>query len=272
MNSHSATAAVLLVAACATTAAAQDEGPRFAEISYGDVVASQLEIEDDSLVDGSLYKMYVLSGVAGDSVTISLSSRDFNTHLMLTDSVDTVLEADDDSGGECNSHLTAVLPTDGYYIVYATSTFRARVGEFELSVQKGLHSPGSTAVCGGFFETKGAVAIGDSIRGNLGPPDQILQGSYYQVWDVSIPVGETATIDLKSGEFDAVLVLYRGFASPLTMDDDGGGACHARLVIEGPSYPIKVMIRSGKEEETGEFQLRVVPGALPVVAESQCLP
>jgi hypothetical protein len=269
---HTATAVALLLAAGAATAAAQDRVPNFAEVSYGDVVASHLGIEDDSLIDGALYKMYLFTGEAGDSITISLSSSDFNTQLLLTDSVDTLLESDDDSGGECNSRLSAVLPSDGYYVIYATSAFRAKVGQFELSIQKGTYPRGSTAVCGGFFETMGTVAMGDSVQGTLGPPDQILRGSYYQVWDVSIPVGETATIDLKSGEFDAVLVLYRGFATPLMMNDDGGGACHARIVIEGPDYPLKAMVRTGKAEETGTYQLRILTGALPVIEESQCLP
>ena len=272
MNSYTATAAALLVAACAAKAAAQDEAPTISQIAYGEAITSHLGFDDDSLMDGSYYKRYVFTGEAGDSVTVSMASRDFNTHLMLTDSVDAVLESDNDSGGECNSHLTAVLPVDGLYIVYATSAYRAKVGEFELSVQQGMHAPASTARCGGFFESKGTVAMGDSIQGILGPPDPEFQGSYYQIWDIAIPVGDTATIDLRSGQFDALLVLYRGFASALRMNDDGGGACHARLVVEGPDYPIKVMVRTSKEAETGEFQLRVVPGALPVVEQSQCLP
>jgi hypothetical protein len=272
VNSYTATAAALLVAACAARVAAQDEAPTITQIAYGELVTGHLGMEDDSLIDGSFYRMYVFNGETGDSVTVSMSSRDFNTQVLLTDSLDKVLDSDDNSGGECNSHLTAVLPVEGFYVVYATSAYRAKFGEFELSVQKGMHAPASTEGCGGFFESKGTIAVGDSVRGTLGPPDPELQGSYYQVWDVSIPVGDTATIDLRSGQFDALLVLYRGFASALRMNDDGGGACHARLVVEGPDYPIKVMVRSSKEEETGEFQLRVVPGALPVVEQSQCLP
>jgi len=273
VSPRTATAAALLLVACAASVAAQqDEIPDFTEISYGEVITSRLRIEDDSLADGSLYKMYVFAGGEGDSVTVSLSSRDFNTHLFLADSVDTIIETDDDSGGDCNSHLTAVLPVAGRYIVYATSTYRAKVGEFELSVQKGMHAPAGTARCGGFFEIMGTVTMGDSVQGTLGPPNGKLQGSYYQVWDVAVPVGETATIDLKSGDFDAVLVLYRGFATPLMMNDDGGGACHARIVIQGPEYPLKAMVRTGKADETGEFQIRILPGALPVIEESQCLP
>jgi hypothetical protein len=276
VSSRTALAVALLLAACGTTAAAQDEQrediPDIKSIAYGDVVSDHLRADGDTLGDGSVYKMFVFNGDDGDSVTISLSSLDFNTYLLLADSVDTVLESDDDSGGKCNSQVTTVLPTTGRYILYATSAFSGKVGEFEVSVQKGMHAPPSTDPCAGFFETKGTVVMGDSVRGTLGPPDPMLGGSYYQIWDISIPVGDSATVDLKSGAFDAVLVLYRGFATALRMDDDGGGACHSRMIVEGPDYPLKVMVRSGKAEGTGEFQLRIVPEILPVVTESQCLP
>lgn len=254
-----------------TAAAAQEETASPTPIDFGETVTQRLEVTDDTLVDGSSYKMYIFAADAGDSVTISIKSIDFNTHLFLSDSVDTILETDDDSGGDCNAHLSTVIPTSGSYVIYATSTYPGRTGEYELELQKGMQAPTSTKRCGGFFTSKGTIALGDSTDGELGPPDGKLSGSYYQVWDLSIPVGETATVDFKSGNFDAVLVLYRGFAAALEMNDDGGGACHARLVITGPNFPLKIMLRTGKADETGEYQLRVIPGALPIVEESQCL-
>jgi hypothetical protein len=262
----------IMAASCVTAAAAQEDPGSPLTIDFGETVTQSLEAADDTLVDGSSYKMYLFIAEEGDSITIMLKSIDFNAHLFLSDSMDTILETDDDSGGDCNAHLSTVIPTSGTYAVYATSTYPGRAGQFELELHKGMQAPASTKRCGGFFQSKGTIALGDSTEGTLGPPDSKLGGSYYQIWDLEIPEGEAATVDFKSGSFDAVLVLYRGFASALEMNDDGGGACHARLVITGPNFPLKLMLRTGKADETGDYQLRVVPGALPVIAESQCLP
>ena len=261
----------LFAAALATAATAQDDNP-FIEISVGETHAGQLAAGSDSLADGSLFEVFLFSGEAGDTVTISVVSIDFNTHLLLADSLDAILETDDDSGGECNSHLAYVLPESGRYIVYATSTYRAKIGQYELSILPGTVPAPSSKRCGGFFDAKGTLALGETIEGTLGPPDPIIQGSYYQTWDLAVLVGDTVTVDFRSGNFDAFLLLYRGFATAIATNDDGGGACHARLVIVGSGAPLKVMLRTGKADETGDFTLSMVAGALPLVEESQCLP
>jgi len=261
----------LFAAALATAATAQDDNP-FLDISVGETYTGQLVAGGDSLVDGSWYEMFLFSGETGDTVTMSIASIDFNAHLFLADSLDTILETDDDSGGECNPHLTYVLPENGRYIVYVTSTYRAKVGHYELSVLPGTVPPPSSKRCGGFFQSNGSLALGGTIEGSLGPPDQKLGGSHYQIWELEIPVGDTVTVDYKSGNFDAFMVLYRGFATAIGTDDDSGGACHARLVVVGSGHPLKVMLRTGKADETGDFTLSMVAGALPLVEESQCLP
>jgi len=260
----------LFAAALATAATAQDDNP-FINIDVGETYTGQLKAGGDSLVDGSWFEMFLFAGEAGDTVTISIVSTDFNAHMFLADSVDTILETDDDSGGECNPHLTYVLPESARYIVYATTTYRAKVGNYELSVLPGTVPPPSSKRCGGFFQSNGSLALGGTIEGTLGPPDPKLSGSYYQIWDLEVPVGDTVTVDFKSGNFDAFLVLYRGFATAVGSNDDGGGACHARVVMIGTDHPLKVMLRTGKADETGDFTLSMVLGALPIVEVSQCL-
>ena len=106
--------------------------------------------------------------------------------------------------------------------------------------------------------------------GTLGPPDPKLGPSYYQVWGIDVPEGQTVTIDLQSIIFDARLTLLRGFATAVDANDDGAGACNARLVLTGDGHPYSVLMQSGKQDETGPFILRVQEGALPIVQESQC--
>ncbi len=247
-----------------------EENP-FIDIAFGDVVTGHLTPEDDTLSDGSHYKMYLLSGSAGDSITISLASLDFNSHLFLADSTDEILDTDDDTGGSCNSHINYVLPDSGRYIVYATSTYPRSVGEYRLSITKGMSPPGSTRRCAGFFETKGTLSAGDSVEGTLGPPDDSKLGSsYYQVWGLSVPAGDTVTVDLISDDFDARLRLYRGFATAVAGDDDCGGKCNARLVVGSVGHPYRLIMDTGKADETGKYVLKVTSGALPVTQQSEC--
>jgi len=245
-------------------------GNPFNPISYGETLSGYLTASDDSLQDGSLYKMFLFSGEAGDTVTISVNSLDFDAYLLFADSVDTILGSDNNAGGACNAQLTHVLPANGRYIVYATTNTAQQIGEFQVSIQQGSDAPVSSRPCGGFFEKNGVLSVGDSVMGDLGPPDPKLGPSYYQVWGIDVLQGQTVTIDLQSIIFDARLTLYRGFATAIDANDDGAGACNARIVMTGDGHPHSVVMTSGKQDETGPYILRVQEGALPIVQESQC--
>lgn len=265
-----AAAAVVLTTSTVIAQDAEEANNPFLPISYGETLSGFLTSADDSLADGSLYKMFLFSGEAGDSITLSVNSLDFNAHLLFADSMDNILADDGDGGGLCNAHMTQVLPTSGRYIVYATTFYPHEVGEFQITLAKGSAAPASTRPCGGFFDTNGSLTIGDSAMGTLGPPDQKLGPSYFQVWEVDVPEGQTATIDLQSIIFDARLTLYRGFATAIDANDDGAGACNARIVLTGDGHPHRVVMTTGKQDETGPYILRVQEGALPIVQESQC--
>jgi hypothetical protein len=266
-------AAALVTVSLAGSAPAQVvEQKPWQDIVYGETLAAFLTTSDDSLDDGSLYKSFVFSGEVGDSVTMEVSSIDFDAFLLFADSVGELLSSDDNGGGKCNSRMTFVLPQSGPYMVLATTKRPRSFGEFQVSVARGFVGQPGADRCSGFFDMKGTIAVGDSVMGTLGPPDGQWSQSYFQVWAIAVPAGDTATVDLRSGDFDALLLLYQGFSTAIDSDDDGGGACHARLHVVGSGHPMRVVMRSGKAQETGEYVLRVVPGALPKVPESQCAP
>ena len=265
-----AAAAVVLTTSTVIAQEEEEVNNPFLPIGYGETLTGFLTAADDSLADGSHYKMFLFAGEAGDSITISVNSLDFNAHLLFADSMDNILADDGDSGGLCNAHLTHVLPTSGRYIVYATTFYPHDVGEFQVSLTEGSADPSSTRPCGGFFDLNGTLTSGDSAMGTLGPPDSKLGPSYFQVWEIDVLEGQTATIDLQSIIFDARLTLYRGFATAIDANDDGAGACNARIVLTGDGHPHRVVMTTGKQDETGPYILRVQEGALPIVQESQC--
>ncbi len=248
----------------------------FQQITHGEVVVTFLTPSDDSLPDGSFYKGFVFTAETGEWVTISLLSLDFDAALLLTDSVGEISRvdwSDDDSGGECNAHLTTRIPVSGSYKILATSKHPGEVGEFQLSLAHGEREPSSTERCAGFFDLQGTLSPGDSAVGELGPlPDQEIGSDFFHVWALAVPSDQTVTVDLISDDFDARLTLYRGFRTPVDADDDGAGKCNARVVVTGGDHPQRIVITAGDEAGRGKYLLRMLNGALPIVERSQCTP
>jgi len=228
------------------------------------------EISPETLQDGSLFKAFLFDGAMGDTVTVSLTSQDFNAYVLFADPRDSILGFDDNGNGSCDARINYVLPETGQYAVYATSTTPGEYGEFQIALTRGNRTPAANDPCAGFLEWKGDLSVGDSIMGTLGPPDGKVGPSYYQVWRLRVPVGDTVTVDLVSDDFDARLTLYQGYATAVAADDDGGGKCNARVVLTGSAHSYRIVMTTGKEEETGSYVLRMVPGALPVTTESAC--
>ncbi|MGJ3251895.1 MAG: PPC domain-containing protein [Elainellaceae cyanobacterium] len=85
--------------------------------------------------DGSLYDEYTFEGRAGQQVTISLESPDFDTYLILLGPNDDVVAQNDDvSATNLNSSLTVTLPSNGTYRVIANSYSSGDRGGYELTV------------------------------------------------------------------------------------------------------------------------------------------
>ncbi len=102
------------------------------------------------------------------------------------------------------------------------------------------------------------LSIGDAVHGSLSSADILsVDGSHLEAWALDADAGETFSIDLISEDFDSYLyVVGPGFAEALR-DDDGGGACHARLdftVLETGRFHV---VASTMSAQTGTYQLRV---------------
>ena len=248
----------------------------FQQITPGEEVVAFLTSSDDSLPDGSFYKGFVFTAERGEWVTVSLRSLDFDAALLFTDSAGEISQvgwSDDDSGGECNAHLTTRIPVSGNYKILATSKYPGEVGEFRLSLARGEREPASTARCAGYFDLQGTLYPGDSVAGELElPPDEEIGSRPFHVWALAVPPDHTVTVDLISDDFDARVTLYQGFRTVVDADDDGAGKCNARLVVTGGDHPQRIVITAGDDAGHGKYLLRMLNGALPVVERSECTP
>ncbi|MBE9039632.1 M48 family metalloprotease [Oscillatoriales cyanobacterium LEGE 11467] len=95
-----------------------------------------LERGDDRLPqDNSYYDVHEFEGRAGESVTIRLESRDFDTYLILVDpDNEPVAENDDATEGNSNSTLSVTLPKDGTYLAIVNSYDSRGEGRYTISV------------------------------------------------------------------------------------------------------------------------------------------
>lgn len=85
--------------------------------------------------DGSLFDVYTFEGYAGQSVTITLQSLDFDPYLILLDKDGNQI-ADNDDLNESNqsSGLTVTLPNSGSYFAVVNGYDSNSRGEYILSV------------------------------------------------------------------------------------------------------------------------------------------
>ena len=108
-------------------------------IAVGETVNGSLFSSSCPLGDGSYFVPYSFSGLAGQQVSVLMTSASFDTFLFLLHPDGSTLEADDDGGGGSNSRIPAVsglltLPTTGTYVIRANSFSPGTTGSFSLTL------------------------------------------------------------------------------------------------------------------------------------------
>jgi serine protease Do len=86
--------------------------------------------------DGTLYDQYSFSGQAGQRVTITLESREFDTYLAVIDEAGNLVADNDDSDiNTTNSEVTFNLPMTGRYLIIVNGYSTADQGSYILLVR-----------------------------------------------------------------------------------------------------------------------------------------
>ena len=82
--------------------------------------------------------------------------------------------------------------------------------------------------------------------------------TYVQVWELGLRAGQAATVDLLSTDFDAYLMIVGPGIEGVLSDDDGAGACNARVTFTAPEAGVyRIAVNTIGTEDTGAFRLRV---------------
>jgi Trypsin-like peptidase domain len=245
---------------------------RLPRIAVGQTVTGRLAENDFVRPDGSYADSYVYMGRAGERITATLRSRDFDAWLVVDDPrSETWQEYDDDSGGDLDSELTVTLPHDGPYLIVANSVAAQATGSYQVTLRsagRGEVDPG-----GGGSGGRGTIAdlgrtrlpritSGQTVNGRLTPDDFLRtdDNTYVDGYLYAGRAGERLTITMRSSAFDSWLVFDDPNGPMRENDDDSGGGNDSQLTVTLPHDGNYVIVANSVSRSSGPYTLSVRSG------------
>jgi hypothetical protein len=197
-------------------------------IAFGQTVNGTLQSGDCTLPsDGSFFDAYTFSGTAGQQVSITMTSLQFDTYLYLLQPGETTITGttiqDDDGGGGTDSRISVTLASTGTYTIVATSFVSGATGSYSLSLSSvSSCTPTATPitpVSGGTVTATGTLSNTDCTLDD---------GSFFDVFTFSGTAGQQVSVQM-SASFDTFLFLNAPDGAELARDDNGGGGTNSRI-------------------------------------------
>ncbi|MBD2071105.1 tetratricopeptide repeat protein [Leptolyngbya sp. FACHB-671] len=151
---------------------------------------------------------YTFSGTEGQTVTINLTSADFDTTLALVGPGEQEIAFNDDFGGSLNSRIIATLPSNGEYRVIVRS-FAGNGGAYTVTVNPATeyeqaYASATTLYQAGSF-TEAIAAFGEAIE-----IDPVEPSAYIDRGNAYLATGENTEAAIADFERAADLYEERG--------------------------------------------------------------
>lgn len=224
---------------------------RVEQIRVGQRVSGRLEAGDRPRSGGGYLDTWEFEGRAGQDVVIEMSSAEFDSYLELRDPGGAVVSENDDGGEGRDALIITRLPSNGRYRIIARS-----YGESETTGFYDLSLATSTEVARP--GRGGEIRPGQVHMGRLEQGDSLLGDSTYaDVLTFRATDSGELTIDMRSADFDAYLILKDAEGATLATDDDGGEGTDSRIahhVERGRTYRIYAN-SYGEDRATGLYRL-----------------
>ena len=201
----------------------------------GNVISATLSPVDNTLPDGSYYKVYQFQGRAGQSVVIEMRGNGIDPYLVLFDPNARKIAEDDDSAGGKNARLVVTLPMTGRYTLYANSYEVGDTGSFTISGRV-VNSANSAANTSSPSNTLGDRQTILQRSGNLGASSRIFagDGSLFESFSFNAQAGQVVEIELTSSDFHPYLVLFAPNSQVLRENNGLPSRRKASMTIELP--------------------------------------
>jgi hypothetical protein len=189
-----------------------------------------LQVGDSITEDASGNVEYTISLEEGQSISIGVTSDDFDTYLDVLDSDGEIVASDDDGGEGFNSLLAFTAPDSDVYTLLIRSFAGDADGTFTLTVEEGTGGSGGGTADGGTIEYGQTIEVDPA-------------GATSSIFTFEGEEGDV--IDLyavSQGSEDSRLYLYGPDGVEVAQDDDGGGSSNPyirRFVLpESGTYQI----------------------------------
>jgi hypothetical protein len=211
-------------------------------------------------LQNSLYDVWTYRGSAGESLTVSLSSDDFDPFLRVYrwDGGRWRLLAsnDDDRLGGTASEVVVGLPADGEYQVHAAAFQESAAGAYTLAASS---TPGAAAGVAATGELP-VLTPGGSVAAELAAGDPVAEdGTFFDAYRYSASAGETATFELLSETFADVLrigVRENGAWREVARGDNGGQGLLTAVTMRFPARAeYEIRVGTSKAGGTGAYSL-----------------
>jgi hypothetical protein len=217
--------------------AAQTPAPVAADaapISVGQSRDGRLGQGAATLSSGEFVNRFTLNGRQGQSLDLRLSSSEFDPYLQISGPGGFSAFNDDDADreGSHDSRLIVALPTDGAYVIGATSYQSGESGRYRLSVADGSNVPPPRPTQSATRPTTGGAGlmrVGDTVSGELQGGDETLDsGEYVDTYRFQGTRGQRVAVELTSSAFDAYTILRTPSGEQID-NDDGDDGTDSRL-------------------------------------------
>jgi hypothetical protein len=222
----------------------------------GETVQGRLEPSDPLLSDGARYELYIYRGQAGDLLTFTLRSAEFDGFLSggRFEGASFVSEAtDDDGAGGTDARLSATVGASGTYAIQVKSYEAGQTGAYTLSLERGTPAAPLLVL---------PITIGETVNGRLVETDpKIPDGSHFHLYMFRGRPGQRVAVIMRSEDFDAYLYggrIEAGTFVEEATDDDSGGDTDAKLEVTIPeSGQYVIRANSLEAAKTGAYTLTV---------------
>jgi hypothetical protein len=241
-------------------------------IKAGQTLQGKLTDADPVLTSYGPFKVYAFEARAGERLTATMRSEEFDAYLRLDRQVGGItdeIDADDDGGGETDARIRFTVPESGTYLLVAESLEPTGSGDFTIALE--TTPPPTTA-------DARPIKIGQTLAGELAETDAIQEDdeTFYDSWTIAARAGQRLVATMQSEAFDTYMWFgtldANGEFSVIASTDDGdvtGDRTDARLRVTVPEDGVYVIHANSVDVSTGPYQLTVFEGPPPAETAAQ---
>jgi Caspase domain/Bacterial pre-peptidase C-terminal domain len=259
----------------------------------------ELRQGDRPLNSGEFSDVYTVQAQAGQVITVTMSSSEFDTYIMVRGPDNFADDNDDAPGQGTNSEISVTAPTNGTYNIIATSFQPGETGRYQITATTGAANALNAAApaqgqarpaqsqarpaqsqatptqsTAAPLRPQPALTLGGTVNGALSTADGTRnRGEFLDAYTLSGRAGQRIEILMNSSAIDPYLQVEGPGVQAFNDDDVESGTTNSRLVLTLPEDgTYTVYASSYMPGETGNYQLTVRDaGNLPVSGPAQSL-